>query len=399
MKTHMMDDANAVMDQGVSDADGGGEAGPVRVGIAGLGRSGWGIHAETIARQAGRFRLVAVTDDAPARRREAQARFGCRAHATVESLVADPAVELVVVATPNHLHAAHAAAAAAAGRDVLCEKPMAADGPEAAGMIAAARRAGRLLTVFNNRRFDPHFLQVRRVVDSGVLGRIVQVRLAVHQFTRRWDWQTLREYGGGMLNNIGAHWLDQLLSFFPGDALPQAHCHLDRVLTLGDADDHCAVTLRQAGRPLVQLELTNACGLPQDNWLVMGSRGTLAGTFDALRWRVADVDALPPRELQRQPQSADRTYNRDAVTWHDHAWQVSPEQSANTWQQDQFYRRLYATLRHGRPLAVTAESVLRCRQLIDACYADAAPLDAAPLDAPASPAVSAATYTPVRTAR
>ena len=156
---------------------------PVRVGIAGLGRSGWSIHAEAVARQAGRFELVAVADDQPGRRREAQARFGCAAHATVDALVADPNVDLVVVATPNHLHAGHAVAALAAGRDVLCEKPMATAAADAQNMIAAAAATGRLLTVFNNRRFDPHFLQVRDVIDAGALGRIVQVRLAVHRFT------------------------------------------------------------------------------------------------------------------------------------------------------------------------------------------------------------------------
>ncbi len=346
-------------------------AAPVRVGIAGLGRSGWSIHAEAVARQAGRFELVAVADDQPQRRREATARFGCRAHATVDALVRDPSVELVIVATPNHLHAAHAIAAMAAGRDVLCEKPMAATGDEAETMIAAARTTGRLLTVFNNRRFDPHFLQVRDVIDSGALGRIVQVRLAVHRFTRRWDWQTLKAFGGGMLSNIGAHFLDLLLTFFPDAALPDVYCHLDRVLTLGDADDHCVVTLRQPGRPLVQLELTNACAIPQDNWLVMGSRGTLSGTFDALRWRVANLDRLPPRTLERTPQSSERTYNQDAVTWQEHSWQVPPEQATNHWQHDQFYGRLFGTMRRGEPLAVTPASVLRCLRVIDACHASA----------------------------
>jgi predicted dehydrogenase len=354
------------------------DAPPIRVGIAGLGRSGWSIHAEAVARHPGRFQLVAVADDQPDRRREAHARFGCHAHASVESLVHDPDVELLVVATPNHQHAAHAIAALTAGKDVLCEKPMADSATAADAMVAAARDAGRLLTVFNNRRFDPHFLHVRDVIESGVLGRVVQVRLAVHQFTRRWDWQTLRQYGGGMLSNIGAHFLDLLLSFFPGDGLPGVHCHLDRVLTLGDADDHCVVTLRQSGCPLVQLELTNACALPQDNWLIMGDRGTLTGTFDQLRWRVADMDRLPTRILERTPQSTERTYNRDAVTFTEHGWQVPPERSTNKWQHDQFYGRLFRTIRHGDPLAVTPASVLRCLRLIDACRAAAATVPAGP---------------------
>ncbi|MDB5327900.1 MAG: oxidoreductase domain protein, partial [Phycisphaerales bacterium] len=138
---------------------------PVRVGIAGLGRSGWGIHAEAIAQQPTRFQLVAVTDDQALRRAEAVARFGCTAHCDIGQLVRDPNVELVVIATPNHMHAEHAIAAMNAGKDVLCEKPMAASPAEADAMIDAARRNGRTLTVFNNRRFDPHFLKVREIVE------------------------------------------------------------------------------------------------------------------------------------------------------------------------------------------------------------------------------------------
>lgn len=212
----------------------------------------------------------------------------------------NPNVELVVIATPNHLHAAHAIAAMEAGKHVVCEKLMATNPAEAEAMIAASGRTGQTLTVFNNRRFDPHFLKVREVVESGALGRIVQVRLVVHAFTRRRDWQTLKEFGGGMPNNIGAHFLDLLLSFIAASsALPQAFCHLDRVLTLGDADDHCVVMLRSpdGSGPLIQLELTNVCATPQDNWLIMGDRGTLGGTFNELRWQTVDVDTLPQRLL------------------------------------------------------------------------------------------------------
>ena len=367
------------------------ELAPILVGIAGLGRSGWDIHAATIGRLSDRFQVVAVADDAPSRRQEARARFGCRIYSSVDSLVSDPDVQLLIVATPNHLHAEHSIFAMHAGKDVLCEKPMATNPAEAEAMIEVAHRTGRLLSVFNVRRFDPHFLQVRQIVDSGVLGRIVQVRLAVHQFTRRWDWQTLQKYGGGMLNNIGAHFLDLLLSFFPDDTLPQVTCHLDRVLTLGDADDHCNVILRQEGCPMVQLELSNACGLPQDHWLIMGDRGTLSGNFDSLRWRVADLEALPARELEKSPRSAERTYARDTVHWEEHAWKAPAEQSVNTWQQDQFFRALYRTLRHGDPLAVTPESVLRCLRVIDAAHASATQ----PIESTTLPATPVTTLAPL----
>ena len=371
-------------------ADEGDHCPPVRVGIAGLGRSGWGIHAPAIAQQPNRFRLVAVTDDQPTRRAEAVTKFGCTAHRDIDQLVRDPNVDLVVIATPNHMHARHAIAALDAGKHVLCEKPMAASPAEAEAMIESARRNSRILTVFNNRRFDPHFLKVREIVASGALGQIVQVRLVVHAFTRRWDWQTLKEYGGGMLSNIGAHFLDLLLSFFPAGELPQVFCHLDRVLTLGDADDHCVVMLRSVNGsgPLVQMELSNACALPQDNWLIMGDRGTLSGTFSDLTWRTVDVDDLATRTLERAPRSTERAYNRDTLSTTDHHWTVPSEQAANVWNHWQFYRRLYATLRDGAPLVVDPREVHRCMQLIAACHAAAASTHAAENNTAAVPTPS-----------
>ncbi|HEX7008534.1 MAG TPA: Gfo/Idh/MocA family oxidoreductase [Phycisphaeraceae bacterium] len=347
-------------------------AGPIRVGVVGLGRSGWGIHAETIARLSERFRLVAVAEVDPHRRAEAQARFGCHAYTEVEAMLPHTEAELIVVATPSHLHAQHAIAAMEAGKHVLCEKPMAMSSDEADAMIAVAKRTGRVLTAFHNRRFDLHFLKVRELVESGELGRIIQVRFVMHGFARRWDWQTLKAFGGGMLNNAGPHFLDQLLSFLPDKPL-EVFCHVDRALTLGDAEDHCVVLLRvpgSPGLPLVQMELTSACCLPQESWLVMGTRGTLRGGFHRLKWRIADFSHLPARQVERGP-APDRSYNRETPRWRDGAWEAPPDQASVQWTHQRFYECLYDSLRRGAPLVVAPQQVQRQMRVLDACHAQA----------------------------
>src|SRR5687768_10202101 len=168
------------------------ESNAVRVGIAGLGRSGWDIHARTLEGLKDRFRIVAVTDADANRRKEAADKFGCRTYEQFEALTADKDVELLVVATPSFLHAPHSAAALRAGKNVLCEKPMAADLRGADEMLAAAKQSGRILTVFQNRRYAQDFVQVKKVIDSGRLGRIVQIKISHNGFARRWDWQTLK---------------------------------------------------------------------------------------------------------------------------------------------------------------------------------------------------------------
>src|SRR5262249_46726150 len=128
--------------QGVGPAAPGGE--PVRVGIAGQGRSGWGIHARTLQTMPEHFRVGAVADPLAARQEEARRTLGCRAYGDLDGLLGDDAVEVVVVSVPNRLHAAYSQAALAAGRHVVCEKPFALSVADADATIAAAQRAGRL---------------------------------------------------------------------------------------------------------------------------------------------------------------------------------------------------------------------------------------------------------------
>ncbi|HEY63950.1 MAG TPA: Gfo/Idh/MocA family oxidoreductase [Caldilineae bacterium] len=336
----------------------------VRVGIVGLGRSGWNIHAKLLGGLSDRYQIVAVSDLDPGRREEAKERFGCNTYETIDGLLEDPAVELVIVASPSHLHAEHSIMALKAGKAVVCEKPMAATLEEADRMIETARETGNLLTVFQNRRYSQDFVKVKEIIDSGILGRIVLVRIAWHGFGRRWDWQTLKKFGGGSLRNTGPHLIDQALQLF-GPAEPEIFCDMRRTLTLGDAEDHVKVVMKaiDAEAPLIDIEITSACAYPQDNWLVMGTQGGLTGTTRHLRWKYYKPEELPPRQLETAPMP-DRSYNRDEITWYEEEWSLEEDQGPG---QAGFYLDLYETLRHGAPLAITPESARRVMWVIEQC--------------------------------
>src|SRR5262245_66592701 len=124
----------------------------IALGAAGLGRA-FSLMAPTLAGDA-RLRLVAAADPRPEARRRFEAHVGGRAHASVEELCADREVEAVYVATPHQFHAAHACLAAAAGKHVLVEKPMALTLAECESMTASARAHGVQLGGGTRRRFD-----------------------------------------------------------------------------------------------------------------------------------------------------------------------------------------------------------------------------------------------------
>ncbi|MEO1717112.1 MAG: Gfo/Idh/MocA family oxidoreductase [Planctomycetota bacterium] len=333
---------------------------PLRVGIAGLGRSGWNIHALTLVDMPRHFTVVAVADPSDERLAEAVDLFRCGTHKTYESLVEDDAVDVMIIATPSHLHAQHAEMAMRAGHHVVAEKPFAMSGDEARRMIDVSRETGRVIAPFHNRRFEGHFLKVKDLLDANAFGDIMQIRMTWHTFSRRWDWQAMKKFGGGALTNNGAHLLDQALDLF-GETDPEVFLDLKPGLTLGDADQHMKVVLHGEGRPTIDIELTNASAFPQDRWHIMGTSGGLIGTPDEIRWRRVDWSAMPERKLDLGP-AEDRLYNNEEVEWIESSW-MSSDTKRDPY--TRFFKNLYNHIDSDEPLVVTPESAVRYVDVLD----------------------------------
>jgi myo-inositol 2-dehydrogenase/D-chiro-inositol 1-dehydrogenase len=142
----------------------------VGVALIGSGRMG-AFHAETLAVRLPQARLAAVVDPAPGAAERLAGPLGAdRAYTDVAQALDDPAVEAVVIAAPARSHANLVVAAAAAGKHVFCEKPMAVTLPDADRAIDAARAAGVVLQVGFNRRFAADWRAVRALLDAGTLG-------------------------------------------------------------------------------------------------------------------------------------------------------------------------------------------------------------------------------------
>src|SRR5688572_9010370 len=346
------------------------ESGPVRVGIAGQGRSGWGIHARTIRGLPEQFRVVAVSDPLPERQEQARSELGCRAYADFAELLADDEVEVVVVSSPNKLHGEYSQRALAAGKHVVCEKPFALTAAEADATIAAARAAGKHVIPFQNRRYEPTFQKVREVATSGVLGELLLVRLCAHSFSRRWDWQTLLEYGGGQLANNGPHALDQAMTFV-GPGTIQLFADLRNGLSSGDAEDHAKVTMKGESGPTVDVEVSTVAAYAQERWTIFGTLGGLSGSARGLKWRYVDWSKMPARPVDKRP-TPDRSYNREQLEWTEETWEA-PGERERVGDNEAFYGDLYRTIREGAPPAIKAEEARRYVTVLERCRAQYSP--------------------------
>lgn len=126
-------------------------------------------------------------------------------------------VELVVINTPDELHYEMAMAALEAGKHVVVEKPAARTKQQAEQLFRLAVDKGLLLTVFQNRRLDGDFLTVRKVIEQGVLGRIVEFESHFDRYRTYVDKGSWKEEGGdyiGVLYNLGSHMVDQAVVLF-----------------------------------------------------------------------------------------------------------------------------------------------------------------------------------------
>jgi len=186
----------------------------IHVGLIGYGFAGRTFHAPVIA-SVPELKLASVVQRSgdTARERYPQVRI----ERDVEALYADPAIDLVVVTTPSTDHYSFAKAALQAGKHVVVEKPFTKSAAEADELIALARERNLVLSVFHNRRWDGDFLTLRKVVETGVLGRLTDAEFRWERFSPAANPERWRDSGGpgtGVFYDLGVHFFDQALSLF-----------------------------------------------------------------------------------------------------------------------------------------------------------------------------------------
>ncbi len=181
----------------------------LRLGVAGLGRA-FTIMLPSFEKDE-RVALVAATDPRPEARERFAADFKARTYASVEELCADEQVEAVYVATPHQFHATHVCVAAAAGKHVLVEKPLAVTLAECRAMIDAVERAGVHLIVGHSHSFDAPYRRTREIIaggEFGNLGMMTASNFTDFMYRPRRPEELVTAQGGGVIFSQGAHQID-----------------------------------------------------------------------------------------------------------------------------------------------------------------------------------------------
>jgi scyllo-inositol 2-dehydrogenase (NADP+) len=325
-----------------------GKLGPITMAVAGLGRAGWSIHVRAI-RGRKDFVLTEVMDADPARLEEAKAEFGCRTFKDWRSFIKASEAELVVVATQSHDHAWMSLEALAAKHHVLTEKPAATRLADMDKLVAAAKKSRKLFTVHQNARLYPDYLQLQEIMRRGVLGRVFEIKRGGYGFARRNDWQTLRKYGGGQLNNNGVHLIDQVMQLLDAP-VTAVFGDLQQILNPGDVEDHAKVVFRTEKGMLADVEVTQ-CALPLPAWVVLGTRGTLISDGQTVRLRYLAGKLKPLKPIDAKAVAGRRYGTGEKLEFKEETLPVATEMKRV------YYDHLYDSIRKGKPLLVTPESV------------------------------------------
>lgn len=243
------------------------------IGLGGMGN--W--HRETICGIDGLE--VYGSFDISETRQEFAKKNGITPYSTLEELLADDKIDLVLIATPNDLHKEIAIKAMKAGKNVVCEKPVTLNSVDLKEMIDTSIETKKLFVVHQNRRWDEDFLMVKKMYEENILGDIFRIESRVLGARGiPGDWRKEKEHGGGMLLDWGVHLLDQALMMID-EKIKKVYGKTTNVTT--DAvDDGFFVDLTFESGLVFHVEVgtNNFINLPR--WYVLGINGSAVVEWD-----------------------------------------------------------------------------------------------------------------------
>ncbi len=289
----------------------------MKVGIIGYGgMAKWHHHfCDTIDG----IECVAAYDINPARVRLAEDK-GLRGYHDLDAFLGCGLFDTVVIAAPNDVHCELSCKAMRAGKNVICEKPVALDCNQLDQMIATSKEMGVLFTVHQNRRGDKDFATAKTIVDSGMLGNICSVHSRLYGSGGvLHGWRTAKARGGGILYDWGVHFLDQILCIFGFDQVACVYAQLNTLKNC-EVDDYIHLTLQMKSGLQVRIEVGTFILEDVPRWLMIGSEATACindfeahGNIYALRSTLAAQDVIgmtangPTRTFAPRPEGVKLT--------------------------------------------------------------------------------------------
>lgn len=337
-----------------------------RVGLIGYGLAGSVFHAPLIEATPG-LHLAAIVTGNPDRQQDAkQTHPGATIVDTADALWEHSSdLDLAVIATPNRTHVPLALEAVDAGLNVVVDKPLARTAAEGRSVIKEAQRRGRMLTVFQNRRWDGDFLTVRRLLSEDALGMPTRFESRFERWRPvpkpGWREQGSPEEAGGLLYDLGSHLIDQALLLFG----PASHVYaeMDCLRPSVEVDDDVFVAITHISGVRSHLFMSAVAAQP-------GPRFRLLGTKAAYVKHGLDVQEAALRSNRRLDPTGFGEDPRDAWGMLGHGDDVRPVPT-ETGGYQRFYEGVVTALRTDGPPPVDPADAVAGLEIIEAAQRSA----------------------------
>lgn len=331
--------------------------------VVGYGLAGHSFHCPLIARQSS-LSLRGIVARDPRIREDATESWNVRGYASLDEVLDDPEIRLVVIATPHDTHAEMVVKTLQAGKDCVVDKVMALSTEEADRMIAARDRSGRMLSVFQNRRWDWDYATIKDLLAKGMFGRPLFFESSVCRYAPPKTWRGQLASAGSILHDWGAHLVDQALQLGLGPCRRLSARITPSPWPGVDIGGH-GVIVMEFDDFTFQIETSRISRIEKPRWYVVGTDGAFmkygldpqegalrSGAINLARESDRAVGLL--RRVDANGETVDARVPSVRASW------------------DSYYANIADHLRHGTPLAVTAEEAREVVRVLEAASLSAA---------------------------
>jgi len=328
----------------------------INVAIVGYGDAGRRYHSYLISLVEGLNLHAVATRDAD-RRRAATTKYGVKVYTTIDDLLKDDGIGLVVVATPHDTHAEFSIKAMEAGKHVVTDKAMCMNVSECDAMIEASKQNNVMLSVFHNRRLDWDFSTVKKVLAERMIGTPYYFETGVMQYAGPIGWRTEKARVGGILYDWGAHFIDQMLQLV-SDKVEKVFCEIQYRGWGKDVGSYAKLLTRFSNGVLYQIEIGNLAAGPRPRWYILGEEGTFVKFgMDPQEEAMfnGNIDAA-----KEDPEHRSRIFTDGS----DCGSERTIDSVRSSWKE--YYQNISDVLNKGAQLAVTPEEIRRVMLVIEA---------------------------------
>ncbi|MFV0591021.1 MAG: Gfo/Idh/MocA family oxidoreductase [Draconibacterium sp.] len=332
----------------------------IKTALASFGMSGQVFHGPLLKVNPG-FEVISILE----RTKEISVKLfpGAKIARTYTEILDNPDVELVVVNTPDALHYSMAKQALEAGKHVVLEKPMTLKSEDAEELISLAKKKDRMLTVFQNRRWDADFRTVQQVMKEAKFGRLVEFESHFDRYRTFIAPDTWKEEGNeyvGVLYNLGSHMVDQAVVLF---GMPNAvTAHLKIVRKGGVVFDYYDIRLEYKGFAAL-LKCSYLVKVPGPRYTIQGELGTFYKSGIDPQEDLLKAGHLPTgEEWGSEPPEEWGT-----LVYEDDGEEVEELIESISGNYRLFYENVYDVLRNKADLKVKPEQVADVIRILEAC--------------------------------